>query len=126
MPITARLSRTLIETLGDEAAGDMVSWMQGVDDHRAQLRELNELSVARLEGRMDLMESRLNARFCQVDARITQVEERLNARIGQVDARIDQTASDLKSKIDQRFADLIKWSFLFWCGAVAAASLWRG
>ena len=80
--------------LGEDAAADLVTWMQTVDDHRAELRELNELSVARLE------------------ARIGQVESRLDGRIGQVESR-------LEAKIDQRFADLIKWSFLFWCGAVA-------
>lgn len=89
MTITARLTRTLYVTLGEDAAADLVTWMQTVDDHRAELRELNELTVARLE-----------------------------ARIGQVESR-------LEAKIDQRFADLIKWSFLFWCGAVAAAALAR-
>lgn len=89
MTITARLTRTLYVTLGEDAAADLVTWMQPVDDHRAELRELNELTVARLE-----------------------------ARIGQVESR-------LEAKIDQRFADLIKWSFLFWCGAVAAAALAR-
>jgi hypothetical protein len=30
------------------------------------------------------------------------------------------------ASLDQRFADLIKWSFAFWIGAVAAAALARG
>ena len=56
----------------------MVSWMQSVDDHRAELRELNELSVARIE-----------ARFGQVDARFGQLE----ARMGRGDLRARVTAT---------------------------------
>jgi hypothetical protein len=41
MPITAVLSRTLHEALGREAAADLVDWMQTVDAHRAELRELS-------------------------------------------------------------------------------------
>ena len=105
--ISLKLSRSLHDTLGEDAATDLVNWMHTVDDHRAELRELNELTVARIE------------------ARIGQVE----ARIGQVEARIDGDLraglARLEGKIDQRFGDLIKWSFLFWCGAVAAAILAR-
>lgn len=51
MPITAKLSRKLYETFGDEAAGEMIDWMQGVDAQRAELRELNELMLSRFEAR---------------------------------------------------------------------------
>ncbi|MDA1082738.1 MAG: hypothetical protein O2973_13930 [Gemmatimonadetes bacterium] len=71
-----------------------------MDDHRSELRELNELTVARLEARIGQSEARLEA-----------------------DMRVGLTA--LEARIDQRFGDLIKWSFLFWCGAVAAAALAR-
>lgn len=30
MPITAKLSRKLYDTFGDEAAGEMIDWMQRV------------------------------------------------------------------------------------------------
>ena len=137
MSIPARLSRILHVTLGEDGAADMVTWMQSVDDHRAELRELNELSVARLEARFGQVE----ARFGQVEARIGQVEARLEARIDiglkaldakidvglkALDAKIDVGLKALEGKIDQRFGDLIKWSFVFWCGAVAAAMFARG
>lgn len=82
----------------------MVSWMQSVGDHPAQLRELHELGAARIDARFD----------------------QVRGQIDLVNARIAIVANELKSKIDQRFADLIKWSFVFWCGAVAAAVIWRG
>ena len=35
----------------------MMSWMQIVDDHRSELRELNELTVVRLESRIGQVEA---------------------------------------------------------------------
>lgn len=90
MTISARLSRTLHVALGEDAAADMVTWMQSVDDHRAELRDLNDLTAARIE-----------------------------ARFAQGDARIDVAVKTLEAKIDQRFAELLKWSFVFWCVLMA-------
>jgi hypothetical protein len=99
MPITAVLSRTLYEALGDEAAADLVDWMQTVDTHRSELRELNELNYARLDWRFNAMDARFDA--------------------------IELAAVD--AKIDRRLADLLKWSFVFWCGTFAAVALtWLG
>ena len=94
MAVTARLSRKLYETFGDEAAGDMVDWMHQVDAQRAELRELNELNFARFE-----------------------------ARLAQCEATI---VGRLEAKIEQRAADLMKWSFVFWIGAVAAVAALAG
>ena len=94
MPITAKLSRKLYETFGDEAAGDMVDWMHQVDAQRVELRELAELHFARFE-----------------------------TRLAQVEATI---VGRLEAKIEQRTADLMKWSFMFWVGAVAAIAVLAG
>ena len=122
MTITARLSRTLHLKLGEEGAEDMTDWMNTVDEHRAELRELNELSVARVEARIDGLEAR-------IDGRIGEVEARLDGRIGQLEARLEgrisETSARLETRIDQKFAELIKWSFLFWCATVALAMLTR-
>jgi hypothetical protein len=90
MPITAKLSRKLYETFGDEAAGDMVDWMHQVDAQRSEFRELIELTVARFE------------------------------------ARLAQTEANIVAKLEQRTADLMKWSFVFWVGAVAAIAALAG
>lgn len=115
MPIPARLSRRLYETFGDDAGADMVNWMQQVDAQRAELRELNELNYARLD-----------ARFGQFDARIGE----LDARMGQLEARLGQFQAGivgrLEARIEQRTADLMKWSFVFWVGAVAAVAVLAG
>ncbi len=108
MPVTARLSHKLYETFGDEAAGDMVDWMQRVDAQRPELRELNELNFSRFDARF----GQLEARFGQLEAGLEQLEARIVSRV--------------EAKIERRFADLLKWSFVFWCGAVASVAALAG
>jgi uncharacterized protein YPO0396 len=112
MAVTARLSRILHVTLGEEAADDMVTWMHGVESGRAELRELNELSVSRLE-----------ARIGQVEARLGQVEARLDARIEKVESRVSETRHELLAAIERRFSDTLKWLFVFWTTTIAALLL---
>ena len=126
MPVTARLSHKLYEAFGEEAGADMVGWMQHIEAQRAELRELNELNFGRFEARlselsrhMDARFTQVDARFAQVDARFTQLEDTMDARFAQFEATI---VGRLEAKIEQRTADLMKWSFVFWCGAVAAVA----
>lgn len=74
----------------------MVDWMQNVEANRAELRELNELNYARLDARLGRIETRLDG-----------LERELHAGFAR-----------LELKIEQRFADTLKWSFVFWVGAV--------
>lgn len=105
MPVTAKLSRKLYETFGDEAAADMVDWMHQIDAQRAELRELNELNFTRFDARLNELTHVMNARFAQLEATV----------VGRLEA-----------KIEQRTADLMKWSFVFWVGAVAAVAALAG
>jgi len=130
MPVTARLSHKLYEAFGEEAGADMVGWMQHIEAQRAELRELNELNFGRFEARlselsrhMDARFTQVDARFAQVDARFTQLEDTMDARFAQFEATI---VGRLEAKIEQRTADLMKWSFVFWCGAVAAVAALAG
>ena len=130
MPVTARLSHKLYEAFGEEAGADRVGWMQHIEAQRAELRELNELNFGRFEARlselsrhMDARFTQVDARFAQVDARFTQLEDTMDARFAQFEATI---VGRLEAKIEQRTADLMKWSFVFWCGAVAAVAALAG
>jgi hypothetical protein len=111
MPITARLSRKLRQTLGDEAAEDLVNWMQHVDGHSAELGELREGI------RADLAELRqeMHAGFAQADAKHAGLRQEMLTGFAQ-----------LETKIEKRTADLIKWSFVFWVGAVGAIAMLAG
>ena len=57
---------------------------------------------------------------------IDQRFEKIDVRFEKVDQRFEQVhrdVSSLETRMERRFADLFKWSFVFWCGAVGAA-LW--
>jgi predicted nuclease with TOPRIM domain len=147
MSVTDKLSRRLHETLGDEAAEDMVDWMHRMDGQRAELRELNELNLSRIDerfGRMDGQFARIDERFQRVDERFARIDERFQ-RVDERFTRIDDQFVELRremdvrfaqfeasiigrleAKIEQRTADLMKWSFVFWCGAVAAIAALAG
>jgi hypothetical protein len=126
MPVPARLSRKLYETLGEEGASDLVDWMQAVEVQRSELRALSDLGLARLDARFDAFERRLDVRFQEVDVRLQAVE----ARFHEVDARFEtfeaRIIGRLEAKIEQRTADLMKWSFVFWVGAVGAIAVLAG
>ena len=115
MPVSARLSHRLHDTLGEDAGGDLVTWMQTVDASRTELRELNELTVSRLESRIGEVRHELRAD-------ISALRAETHAGI----AELKVALAGVESKIDRRFGDLLKWTFLFWCGAVGAAMLARG
>jgi hypothetical protein len=108
MPLSARLSRKLYETFGDDAAHDMVDWMQQIDAQRSELRELNEANFARFA-------ALLNEKFGELRGEFSSQSHRLEMRIDQ-----------LEIKLEQRSADLIRWSFVFWVGAVGAIALLAG
>ncbi len=135
MPVAAKLSRKLYETLGDEAAEAMVSWMDSVERNRAELREVNDLAFARIDARFGEMEAQFDARFARVDGRFAEMEARIDGRFAEMDARFDAKLDReigklrdemitgfgrVESRIEQRFADLMKWSLTFWLGSVIA------
>jgi ribosomal protein L29 len=110
--------------------------MQTVDTHRAELRELSELHYARVDSRMTELRQVTDARFgelrhelradittLRMETQAGLAEVRDEMRAGFAEAKV--TSAGLEAKIDRRFAEFVKWSFLFWCGAIAAAALAR-
>jgi hypothetical protein len=95
------LSRKLYETFGEDAGREMVDWMQHVDVQRAELRELADLQFSRFSALLS--------------EQITGLRHEFNVGLAR-----------LETKIEQRTADLIKWSFVFWVGAVGAIALLTG
>ena len=101
MPITAKLSSRLSEALGDEAAHEMVDWMHQVDAERADLHRLNELN------------------FSRFDARLGEFRAEVQAGLADVRRDMETGLARVETRIEQRTADIMKWSFVFWVGAVA-------
>ena len=95
-------------SLGSEAGEDLVTWMDEVAAHHEELRASIRADFAEFRREMkeeiQALESRMLPRF-----------DRLDERILYVDRRIGETK-----------ADLMKWSFVFWVGAVAAIAALAG
>ena len=102
MPLTPRLSTKLQAALGHDATEDLVTWLE--DDIRDTMRA--DFAELRQE---------LHAGFSRMDERFHALETTLRADIHKVDLRVAETK-----------ADLMRWSFVFWVGAVSAIAVLAG
>ena len=108
MPITPRLSRRLHHTLGEEAGEDLVNWMQQVD-------ALSELNFTRFDARLAEVGN-------EVRADLAELRHEMNVGF----ATLRQEMAQMEARFERRISDLIKWSFVFWVGAVGAIAMLAG
>jgi hypothetical protein len=101
MAVPTPLSRKLREALGPEAGEDLVTWLQ-------EMRAEHEEKLAAIHA--DFAEYRH-----EMAELIQASESRLVERIHKVEVRV----AEFK-------ADLMKWSFVFWVGAVTAIAALAG
>lgn len=97
---TTRLPSALREALGPHAAKDLVTIVDEMRADRAELRA--EFADFRRE---------MQVRFAAIDTRFD---------------RVDQRFQTLEMKLADVKADLMKWSFVFWVGAVTAIAVLAG
>src|SRR6266516_2824150 len=102
VPITPRLSHKLHQALGEEAGAEFMAWMHHVDAR-----------VADVVTRGDLAEMRADL-----------AELRQEVQVGF--AKMHEEMARLETRFERRFGDLIKWSFVFWVGAVGAIAMLAG
>ena len=107
MSIPKRLAIKLQETLGHDASEDLVTLF---DELRTEQRALRA-DLTELKQDLRAMEARLSEKLQTVIATSTELAKGLTA---------------LDKRIDEKHAELIKWSFLFWVGAVAAIAALAG
>jgi hypothetical protein len=89
-----QLRRKLQETLGADGAEELVSSMDRLEASRGDIAELTQAMLA--------MDANSKQAMLAMELRLT------------------EKLAGLDSKIEQKHAGLLKWSFLFWVGAVAA------
>jgi hypothetical protein len=104
MAVPSHLAKKLRQRLGDDAGGDLVTWLDEIRAEREQFRADLLAMEVRLVERMD-------KRFDRVDERFAKVDERL--------AGLQVAIADSK-------ADLMKWMLVFWVGAVGAIAALAG
>jgi hypothetical protein len=103
-----RLPRKLRDVLGPDAAEDLVTILDQMRAEHAELRrQLHD----------DFVEHRREIR-----SDFKELVDRLDGRFDRVDTRF----AALESKVGDVKSDLMKWSFVFWCGAVAAVAALAG
>lgn len=94
--------------------------MEHVDSTRAELHEINELNFARIDGRFVQERQVTDAAFARVDTRFAELQQAMQVGFARMETRFAELDGKFDAKIERRFSDLLKWSFLFWCGAVGA------
>ena len=107
MAIPSPLSKKLRQSLGDDAGGSLVTWLEELRAEQAQFRS----EIAALRQSIDGLGKRMDQGFAKVDERFAKVDERL--------AGLQVAIADSK-------AELMKWMLVFWVGAVGAIAALAG
>ena len=97
MALPSHLSKKLRQTLGADAGGDFVTWLDEMRGEREQFR-----------------------------ADILAMETRLLERMDRRFARVDERLASLQVAVADSKAELMKWMLVFWVGAVGAIAALAG
>ena len=126
MPVSPHLLRKLQETLGADAARDLVTLLEAMDANRGDIGELRhemQLGFARMDARFQ----QVDARFQQVDARFQQVDaqfQQLDARFQQLNAQwmgtFETGQAKAESLMERSLRDQTRFFFLAWSVLLAA------
>ena len=108
MAVPTPLSKKLREALGPDAGEELVTWLQEMRAEHEEKLAANNADFAEFRHEMAALIQASEARLVE---RIHGVDE----HIGRVEVRLAEVK-----------ADLMKWSFLFWVGAVGAITALAG
>jgi hypothetical protein len=104
MATPAPLSKKLRDTLGPDAGEELMTWLQETRNEVSQFAQW----------RQELLDA-VRASESRMIERTNQLEIRMIERFGATDVRIAEVK-----------ADLLKWSCIFWVGAVGAIAALAG
>ena len=107
VPITPRLSQKLQQTLGGQEGAEFVNWMHEMDARVSDVATRGDLAELRQATRGDLAD----------------VRAQLRADIAELRHEMQVGFATLETRLERRVGDLIKWSFVFWVGAVGAIAM---
>lgn len=109
MPVPQRLNRSLQRALGAEAAEDLVNLLDGVELQRSELRAFREsmrADFAEFRGELERQNSALRQDVTAAVAVLRQEMTASHAALGEGIVAVE--------------ARLMRWSLVFWTGAVLA------
>lgn len=108
MAASQRLTRALNQRLGDELSRELLTWMGQMDSSRSELAELHSEFLKFV--------IQTNRRFDGVEARLGSLESKFD----KLESKIDGIEGRMTAFFARQYGDLLKWSFVFWCGSVFA------
>jgi hypothetical protein len=112
MALSARATRALKETLGDDAADDISNWAADMEGNQAQHRQLIDQQAERFAALLDV--------------RFADFRRQTRDDLHEATTELRKEMHAMSVEVRDRFNDLCKWSFVFWCGAVAAVAALAG
>ncbi len=99
MPVTAKLSRSFYDRLGDDLANELVEWFNQVDaTYRGDLRQLNELNFSRFD-------ASVGERFAVSEIKFAEFESRMEKRMTEFEARIEKRMTAFEARIEKRMTE---------------------
>ena len=105
MPYTAKFSRRFYEKLGDQVVNELVDWLNTVDlTYKSELKEINEISLKRVEALITSESSRLEAK---IDVEVATLR-------GEMESGFASLRGEFKSEMAAMRTDMTKWMFVFW------------
>lgn len=107
VPITPRLSQKLPQTLGGESGAEFVNWMHEMDARVSDVATRGDLAELRHATRGDFAELR----------------QEMQRNFAELRHEMQVGFATLEARFERRISDLMKWSFVFWVGAVAAIAM---
>ncbi|MGH7636076.1 MAG: hypothetical protein ACREOK_00365 [Gemmatimonadaceae bacterium] len=115
-----RLNRSLQRALGAEAAEDLVSLLDGVELQRSELRAFREGMRADFAEFRGELERQTGALRQEMTASLASMRHEMTTSLASM--RHDMTAAHgvLGERITGVESRLMKWSLVFWTGAVLA------
>ena len=146
MPVTAKLSKSFYDALGENVADELVDWFNQVDaTYRADLRELNDLNFQRFDAKMGErfaeFETKMERRFAGMEAKMDQrfadTETKTDQRFTHTDAKMEiglaslrdellerlvsqQQFADSRAEVSDKLGDFMKWTVVLWTTTILA------
>jgi hypothetical protein len=131
MAIPPRLNRKLQETLGVEAASDLVGVLESMDASRGGVRELRHEVHEQMTGLRHDMEEQMTGLRHDMQEQMTTLRHDMALGFARIDARfaemrgelgtgIENVRGDLSSAIEKGLRDQTRFFFLAWAVLLAA------
>lgn len=109
VPVTARLSRRFYDAIGDDAANDLVNWMNDVDaTYRTDLLRLNDANLDRFSA--------------EIARHAAELRGEMDRRFAELRGEIDRRFAELDTRLSQFEARMLRWMLVFWTGTMAGAA----